>query len=174
MYTYRKNIKKNVHPGDEVYITYGKAGPIKHWRKQYVSTENCNSTLNVIKDNKCDGIMSNNICEGGTSNLKRNASTVIKNNYYPSRTEYLKARNKTYMQNISKGEHVSGNIYKMSNAIDNSCAVLNYKKSNPTYGTDGSISSSLNITRLHNESSCSCNVEPSITPCVNKKININL
>ena len=163
----------NTYPATDAPITFSKPGPIKHWRKQY-KLQPCVITTELFNDNTCDGIYSNNTCIGGTNNITKNATTVLSKTYYSSTGAYLKAKNKTYLQNMSRGDKINENVYVMTNAIDNKCPQLNYQRSNITYHTQGAVDAGLNTTKIHNSYVCKCNKIPHNNICSNRKININL
>lgn len=163
----------NTYPTSDAPIPFAKPGPIKHWRNQYGS-RTCQTTSEIYVDNTCNGVYSNNTCVGGSHNKTKSASTVLSKNYYTSREAYLKAKNKTYLQNMSRGEKISENVYYMTNAIDPNCKQLNYQRSNITYHTQGAVDAGLNVSRIHNSSVCKCNQSPHVNTCSNRKININL
>lgn len=137
MFIKNEPTKINTYPSNAP-ITFAKSGPIKHWRNQY-GDKTCQSTSEIYMDNTCNGIYSNNTCVGGSHNRTKSASTVLSKTYYSSRGAYLKAKNKTYLQNMSRGDKISENVYKMTNAIDPTCKQLNYQRSNITYHTQGAV-----------------------------------
>jgi hypothetical protein len=173
MFIKNEPLKVNTYPTLDAPIPFRKPGPIKHWRNQYGS-KTCKSTSEIYIDNTCNGIESNNTCIGGSHNKTKSATTILSKTYYTTRDAYLKAKNKTYIQNMSRGEKLSENVYKMTNAIDQTCNQLNYQRSNITYHTQGAVDAGLNISRKHNSSVCKCNQQPYINICNNRKININL
>jgi hypothetical protein len=112
-----------------------KANPIKHWRKQLYSKyqskskvtikdietpSNCiitdtdiPNTINeqIISTTKCDGIVVNGDCRGGTNNIRR-TSTIYGPEYCSSTKQYLQRRCRTFEQNQTLGKQLNGNNYK--------------------------------------------------------------
>ena len=190
------NVKKNTFPSNIEERVYGKANPIKHWRKQYNNNSNSKQISldsefiiskdckglkqEVIKDSYCLGVNTINSCKGGKSNIKRNASTVISNNYYQSNKNYLESKNRTYEQNQTKGELIKENKYRYT--TNQKCDEgLTYKPNNKPFNIEGGVSSSINTLRIRNSVCIKCNKEIKNTGCFcinsNKyynKPNINL
>lgn len=112
-----------------------KANPIKHWRKQLYSkyqskskitikaietpsncviSESDNSNMineQIVSTTKCDGIVVNGDCRGGTNNIRR-TSTIHGPNYFSSTKQYLQRRCKTFEQNQTIGKQINDNYYK--------------------------------------------------------------
>ena len=163
----------NTYPPIDAPISFAKPGPIKHWRKQY-KLQPCETTTEIYNNNTCNGTYSNNTCLGGSHNITKSATTVLSKTYYNSRGAYLKAKNKTYLQNMSRGDKISENVYAMTNSIDTTCPQLNYQRSNITYHTQGAVDAGLNTAKIHNSHACKCNQLPHNNICSSRKININL
>jgi hypothetical protein len=174
------NVKRNTYPSNIQERVYGKANPIKHWRKQYNNNSNskqisldseftrttdCSGIKQkVFTDNDCLGVKTINSCKGGKSNIKRNASTVINKNYYQSNKSYLESKNRTYEQNQTKGELIKDNKYKYStNQVCNEG--LTYKPNNKPFNNQGGVSSSINTLRIRNSVCIKCNKETKNTGC---------
>lgn len=197
------NTSKNTFNVNIPHRVYGKPNPIKHWRKQYNNNSNSKQisidqsitytnsnecvglTQEVITSPECLGIKNNNKCIGGKGNVKRGGTTVVNKNYYSSRNNYLKSRNKTFEQNQSKGEYIKENTYTISNSNKELCSGqpkgMVYKPSNPAFNTQGSVQASANILRKRNSVCIECNktLKNYNCSCVSSngyynKININL
>ena len=125
----------------------------------HVTDPSCN-VLNaqIMKENitkntqPCLGVHVDNPsrCIGGTSNIRRSASTNLDKNYYQTKSQYLKAKCKTYSQNTTLGEKKTNGSYK-SSTCRNEKAKCNipviYKPNNKSFQTQGSVSSSSYILR---------------------------
>jgi len=125
---------------------YGKAQPIKHWRKQY-DTSNCATIIETFKEDTCNGVKVGNKCIGGTNKIKYTGTTNLNKKYYSSTSQYLQSRQKTYNQNQILGNNT--NEYTYNSTYDSSGCVT-YKPSNSTFKTQGAVSSSLNILKNRN------------------------
>ena len=142
IYTFRVT-PQNHYPPSEYNYVYGKPQPIKHWRKQY-KTSDCNVKTETFKENVCDGIKVDNNCI--TRQVKHLGTTNLNKKYYASTHHYLQSRQKTYTQNSTLGENIKENTYT-SNGSD--CVV--YKPSNTTFKTQGGVSASLNTAKHRND-----------------------
>ena len=149
--------------------------PVKIWRKQlfknFESSSNlkptidqinapgtviqsqCNSKTNVLytditRTTKCDGIRTEKGCISGTNAIRRSASSLIDKNYCTTTREYLQKRCKTYDQNQTIGERISGTTFKSGTCtntgnITGDCNVIQYKPSNnKDFKTQGGVSAS--------------------------------
>jgi hypothetical protein len=162
--------------------SFGKPIPIKHWRKQlhtyYDTTSNqisidtvnnpnvINTTLDiddtecsniveqVISTSTCNGIKNNGICIGGTSNIRRSASTILPRNYCSSTRQYLQKRCKTFEQNamIGKPIDINKNLFNTTinpnNDSKSKCVV--YKQNNPSFSTIDAVVSSNYVSKKKN------------------------
>lgn len=149
--------------------------PVKVWRKQlfknFESSSNLKPTLDQInapgtviqsrcqaKTNvlytdinnsisKCDGIKTEKGCISGTNAIRRTASSLIDKNYCTTTREYLQKRCKTYDQNQTVGEVISGTTFKSGTCsnvgnVTGDCNVIQYKPSNKNFKVQGGVSAS--------------------------------
>jgi hypothetical protein len=162
--------------------SFGKPNPIKHWRKQLnpyyesisklisIDTINNPSILNrtlelddntcsnvveqIISTSTCDGITDNNRCIGGTSNIRRSASTILPKKYCSSTRQYLQQRCKTFEQNAMIGTpiNIDKNLFNTTVCSNNDskskCVV--YKQNNPSFSTIDSVVSSNYVSKKRN------------------------
>ena len=130
---------------------FGKANPLKHWRKQLMpeyatksskqvsldrvnapsgailSKCDCSSSNaqllkeNIIILNSCTGTRDGNRCVGGSHNVRRSASTNLNKNYYRNYSKYLQAKCRTYESNTHLGAKNDNNTYQGSKCHTESC-----------------------------------------------------
>lgn len=130
---------------------FGKANPLKHWRKQLMpeyatksskqvsldrvnapsgailSNCDCSSSNaqllkeNIIILNSCTGTRDGNRCVGGSHNVRRSASTNLNKNYYRNYSKYLQAKCRTYESNTHLGAKNDNNTYQGSKCHTESC-----------------------------------------------------
>lgn len=134
-------------PGSVVYTNYDSSNTFS------CSSENSQLLKeNITLLNDCLGIrdISGNRCVGGSSKVRRSASTNLKKNYYRNYSKYLQAKCKTYDSKSSLGEKNSDGMYKGSKCVENSKSCIVYKPSNKAFNHQGSVSSSANILRKRN------------------------
>lgn len=143
IYTFRVT-PQNHYPPSEYNYVYGKPQPIKHWRKQY-KTSDCNVKTETFKENVCDGIKLDNNCI--TRQVKHLGTTNLNKKYYTSTKQYLQSRQKTYEQRQTLGEKIKDYTYKST--YDNSGCVI-YKPSNLAFKTQGGVSASLTTMKNRN------------------------
>lgn len=116
---------KMERPVDSVPDSFTAKAPVA---KYYRKTISCcdNDTTEVIKDVKC--------CVKPIFS----ANTNIDKNYYATHSQYIKAKCLSYDQNNTP----------TPNCADVSCNFNVYKRSNPTFNKQGSVSSSSRILQL--------------------------
>lgn len=163
LFTYKNNTINNRPYINGKYLenynyVYGRAQPIKHWRKQLETKDGkqCTTKIETFIDNICDGIK-NEYCVGGTNNKKYSGSSILSKKYYSSTQQYLQSRHKTFNQNQTLGKVNDINIfsYNSSSIIDHSnCSqpTITYKPSNLSFKKQGSVSSSLRTLKIRNDS----------------------
>jgi len=128
-------------PADQADLPVNsKIPPARYYRKTLACNTGC--TQEVIKVENCND-----------RKVRYSANTVInadpsKPKYYASRTEYLRARCRTYDQGVSgfSRNTETNAIRKDCCDTDNQCGV--YKKSNAKYNKNSAVSSSSRIHRL--------------------------
>lgn len=128
---------------NHLYV-YGRAQPIKHWRKQY-DTDACRVVTEVIKQPTCN-LKTPEGCVG-TSVVRRVKSNLSKT-YYASTHHYLQSRTKTHTQNATLGASLKD--YTFESTYDASACVV-YKPSNTTFQTQGGVSASLTTFNQRNK-----------------------
>ena len=144
IYTFRVTPQNNAPyingiPLENYAYVYGKPQPIKHWRKQY-DTSNCRVKIETFKDNLCDGIKIGNTCIGGSQKVKHLGTTNLSKQYYSSNKQYLQSRQKTYSQNQVLGESTKDYTYQSTYDMS---GCITYKPSNSAFKTQGGVSASL-------------------------------
>jgi len=162
MYTYTTT-PKNTRPAingvannDYSYV-YGRAQPIKHWRKQLhaPNTNNCIKKNEVFNSPICDGVVVGNRCVGGPIHITRSATTNLNTKYYSSNSQYLRSRNKTHAQNQVLGEKITDTLYNSTTLLDSTECTntkIIYKPNNLRFKTQGSVPASLKILKVRNDS----------------------
>jgi len=147
LYTYQvtpqnsRPIINGVNISDYTYV-YGKPQPIKHWRKQY-DTSNCTVKIETFKNDICNGTN----CVGKKNKIKRSGTTNLNKSYYTSTSSYLQSRTKTFNQNQTLGENTKD--YTYASTTDASGCVI-YKPSNLAFKTQGAVSASLTTLKNRN------------------------
>ena len=154
IYTYVNSTTINKRPIDQItdsYVPSAGSPPVaKYYRKTLNCEEGCSSNIarvySVIDCNACRVTRNANTSinsefKNGTKNTK----------YYPSTSEYLKAKCKTYDQGLVSYGRTEGSssITKACCDDTNNCGV--YKRSNEKYATQGAVSSGTRIMRLKYE-----------------------
>ena len=96
---------------------------------------------------KCDGIQTEKGCISGTNAIRRSASSLVDKNYCTTTREYLQKRCKTYDQNQTIDEVISGTTYKSGSCatttgVTGDCNVIQYKPSNNNFKVQGGVSAS--------------------------------
>ena len=102
---------------------------------------------------KCDGIKTSDDCVGGTNHIRRSSSTILDKQYCTTTREYLQKRCKTFEQNQSIGENISGTSYKSgmgfeSGNVTGNCNVIQHKNSNTRFKTQGGVTASTRTSLL--------------------------
>lgn len=146
IYTFRvtpQNTYPKIIDNNYTYV-YGKPQPIKHWRKQY-DTSNCSLKTETFKENVCDGIKVDNNCI--TRQVKHLGTTNLSKTYYSSTKQYLQARQRTYNQNQTLGENTGEYSYK---STYDSSGCVTFKPSNLAFKTQGGVSASLTTAKNRN------------------------
>lgn len=111
---------------------------------------------NTILMNQCLGVVdANGSCKTGTTHVRRPASTVISQNYYPDYKQYLKSRCKSYEQNNSLGKQISDGVYA-STSMAGECSTgvyknVIYKPTNSAFSKNDAVSGSTYVANKHNE-----------------------
>ena len=88
-------------------------------------------------------------CQGGTNHIQRSASTLIDKKYCTSNREYLQRRTKTYDQNQMKGKSLGNNMFQSATGVEQNCMM--YKRSNPSFGTQGGVTASTRTSQLKDQ-----------------------
>lgn len=147
------NIGHFIGPG------HGKPNPLKQWRKQlqpYYKSNSKQVTFNDIDQSiltdaeithvtynellstpHCVGIDTTDGCKGGSYNIRRSGSTIIKPNYCTSTKQYLQKRCKTYEQNQTIGKKLNATNYDSTRCFSD-CNYVTYKPNNATFQIQGS------------------------------------
>lgn len=168
--------------------------PLKIWRKQLtpyyvngrskvtlnqinnpgvtVSTNiDCSPSQHLIREDisnlsTCDGFKNGNKCIGGTNKIRRNGgASKVSQNYCTTTREYLKRRVKSFEQNQTIGQSISGTAYKSTmgqetdDNITGTCNKIYYNPSNTAYKTQGSVDASTHTTRVKFDAITSLTVE---------------
>lgn len=112
----------------------------------YLGTTTCSDGTYVVKEN----ITNDSNCV--SCNPTKSASTKLDRAYYTDSRAYLRAKCKTYQQNIVIGNKKSGteNEYDATSCYDSDCTnkSIIYKPSNSGFATQGAVSSSARLLRL--------------------------
>lgn len=142
LYTTETGIPLYKRPVDELApgtaLNYNGGGKNIPAARYYRKTRNCDTSCKITRVVK---VADCNACK-----VKRSASTVLSKNYYQSRSEYLKARCRTYEQGLlAYNRSADGTITKDCCDDNNNCGV--YKRSNAVYGETGAVSGSERILR---------------------------
>lgn len=123
----------NTRPVDNVNLeTFTAKAPVA---KYYRKTSSCcpNQTTQVFTNKKC--------CVKPIYS----ANTVVSRDYYTTNAQYLQARCRLYDQNNSKLDFDPNNNSAKPNCINATCNSTTYKRSNPTFTTQGAVSSSARL-----------------------------
>lgn len=114
--------------------------------------------INLLTD--CLGVKyvdtSNNYetrCYGGTSNVRRSASTNLSKNYYRNYSKYLQAKCRTHEQNSTLGAQNTDGTYqgaKCTSLYMKCNKPIIHKPSNAAFLQQGSVSASANTLRKRN------------------------
>jgi len=159
----------------EIYLgSPFKPNPIKHWRKQLYSKYQSKSIVTIddfenpsicvitetdipnilheqiISTTKCDGVVVDGDCKGGTNNIRR-TSTRYGPEYFSSTKQYLQRRCRTFEQNQTLGTQLNDNNYKSTTCYaDDSktkCVVYKPKYVINNYKQDSCMVSSNYVSR---------------------------
>ena len=136
----------------------GKANPQKHWRKQlqpYYPSNSKQITIEqvdrsiltkiktdhviyneLLSTSHCIGITTPEGCKGGSHNIRRSGSTIIKPNYCSSTRQYLQKRCKTFEQNQTIGKKINLNTYNSTRCFSD-CNNIIHKPNNSTFKIQG-------------------------------------
>ena len=168
---------KRNNEGNTDTFSFGKARPLKHYRRGYVNVANQNrlskssmktqtiqnlidtpgSYIAANQNTPCVGhevIINQTVinCQDCNSDQKakdriKSASTILSKQYYTTLQEYRRAKCKTYQQNIIQYQPNTSELMSTFNC-QKSCCIPIHKRNNRKHDVQGAVTASANINTI--------------------------